>query len=114
VDARLTKLSHTDRIRYEAINGCCYGKNNQLDNGSYSKMCGQAFWEFLTKDDNFYVEIVEPLGKNVKKQNEEFEQKRAQIINKFTQHFLQHYCSDGTIDWTKLIEYNSGKTRSKK
>src|SRR5450756_2225713 len=40
------------------IEGCCYGRQQNVDRGAYYKKCGQAFWEFLTCDPDFYQEIV--------------------------------------------------------
>ena len=35
-------------------------------------------------------------------------QQKDQIINLFTQEFLDEFCINGMVDWKKLIEFNSG------
>jgi len=102
-------LRDTDII---AVNGCCYGKcqQNQKD---YLKLCGQAFWEFISGDEELYIKIIEPLGHQAKAKNEAFLESYAQIINQFALEFGQRYCHNGKIDWTKLIQLISSKNRVK-
>jgi len=94
-----------------AVNGCCYGKDGRPDKGDYLKLCGQRFWEFISGDENLYIEIIEPLGHKAKKKNEQFAVEYAKVINKFTREFATEYCdSDGSILWKKLVKFNSGKS----
>jgi hypothetical protein len=92
-----------------AVNGCCYGKDNNPDKGEYLKLCGQRFWEFISGDDDLYTDIIEPLGFEAKARNEEFNLQYTQIINRFTQEFLENYTQDGIIDWQKIVKLNSGR-----
>lgn len=93
-----------------AINGCCYGKDDKPDKGDYLKLCGQRFWEFISGNENLYVEIIEPLGHKAKEKNEQFVEEYSNVINKFTREFMQEYCADnGSIMWEKLVKLNSGK-----
>ncbi len=39
-----------------AVNGCCYGIENNPNKGEYFKYCGQAFWEFVSDNKNLYVD----------------------------------------------------------
>lgn len=92
------------------VNGCCYGKDDKPDKGDYFKLCGQRFWEFISGNENLYTEIIEPLGHEAKKRNEQFLSEYAKVINKFTLEFSQEYCdSSGAILWDKLVKFNSGK-----
>ncbi|OGF22364.1 cytosolic protein [Candidatus Falkowbacteria bacterium RBG_13_39_14] len=91
-----------------AVNGCCFGKTNKQDKDGYLKLCGQKFWELISNNSDLYLEIIEPIGYNAKQKNEEFLESYAQIINKLTLEFSQKFCDDGKINWTKLVEYNSG------
>jgi len=96
-----------------AVNGCCYGRDDNPDKGDYLKLCGQRFWEFISGDENLYVEIIEPLGHRAKEKNEKFEEEYAKVINKFTVEFAKRYCSkDGAILWGKLVKFNSGKQKN--
>ncbi len=90
-----------------AVNGCCYGIENQPNKEEYLKLCGQSFWEFISGDKELYVNMIEPLGHQAKEKNSDFAKAYAQIINKFTLEFAQDYCSDGIIDWVKLVKLNS-------
>ncbi len=97
-----------------AVNGCCYGKDDKPDKGDYLKLCGQRFWEFVSGDDNLYVDIIEPLGYKAKQKNETFFKEYAKVINKFTYEFATDYCGqDGAILWEKLVKFNSGKSAAK-
>lgn len=94
-----------------SVNGCCFGKDNRPNKGGYLKLCGQRFWELISGDEKLYINIVEPIGYKVKQKNEEFTDNYAQIVNKLTLEFSQKFCDDGKINWTKLVEYNSGFER---
>ncbi len=94
-----------------AVNGCCYGKENQPEKGDYLKLCGQDFWELISGNDKLYIEIIEPLGHQAKQHNEDFQKEYARLINIFTQEFLQEFCVNGRIDWPKLVQFNSRRAR---
>lgn len=91
-----------------AVNGCCFGKDNKPDKGSYLKLCGQQFWELISGNEKLYIDIVEPIGYKAREKNDEFAENYSQIINKLTLEFSQKFCDDGKINWKKLVEYNSG------
>ncbi len=98
-----------------AINGCCYGKDSQPEKGSYTKLCGQRFWEFISGDENLYIDIIEPLGYRAKEYDEQFQSEYPKVVNRFTREFLQEFCdSEGAINWAKIVELNSGKERKRK
>jgi hypothetical protein len=99
-----TSNSHLSII---AVNGCCYGRDNNPDKGDYFKFCGQKFWEFISNEKDLYAEIIEPLGHKAKDKNDEFIQSYAQMVNKFTFEFSKDFCTNGLIDWEKLVKYNS-------
>src|SRR3972149_11291833 len=101
--------TNNPRIHVIAVNGCCYGKTKKIEKDGYQKLCGQRFWEFISGSENLYTDIVEPLGHKAKEKNEKFVESAAQIINKFTQQFINAFCVDGKINWEKLVKFNSGK-----
>ena len=91
-----------------AVNGCCYGKDNEPDKGDYFKYCGQRFWEFISGDKDLYTAIIEPLGHNAQQKNDDFIQLYSQMLNKFTLEFGTTFCDAyGAIDWEKLVQFNS-------
>jgi hypothetical protein len=58
--------------------------------------------------------IIEPLGHKAKERNEEFQVEYGNVINRFTAEFIKDFCQpDGTILWSKLVEYNSGIPKPK-
>lgn len=98
-----------------AVNGCCYGRDTKPEKGDYQKFCGQSFWELLSGDPDMYHEIIEPLGHEAKKRNEEFAKAYAKVINLFTASFITDFCqADGAIDWQKLVSFNSATIKPKK
>ena len=106
--ARQTLRTSLSKLNVMAINGCCYGRNPAEDKGDYLKLCGQRFWSFVTGMEQFYVEIIEPLGHKAKERNEEFAAEYAKVINRFTGEFIGEFCnSDGSIQWDKLVQFNS-------
>ncbi|MCS6889585.1 PmeII family type II restriction endonuclease [Chloroflexus sp.] len=108
----------SDKIRQQtpdveviAVNGCCYGQEANPDKGDYWKLCGQAFWSFISNgEEELYKQIIEPLGFEARERNEAFQQAYAEIINTLTAEFIRDFCNDqGAIDWDKLVEFNSSR-----
>lgn len=109
--ARKTLLTSSSKLGVLAVNGCCYGKDNKpLKRGNYYKYCGRKFWEFISGNSDLYLKIIEPLGHKAKEKNEEFIESYSKVVNKFTMEFGKEYCkTDGSIDWEKLVIFNSGE-----
>ncbi len=58
---------------------------------------------------NLYTDIIEPIGYRAKEHNEAFESGRGRIENRFTREFIDTFCDDdGSINWVRLVEFNSG------
>lgn len=113
--AKKTLRTSNSKIIVTAINGCCYGRDNNPDKGEYFKYCGQRFWEFISGNNNLYTEIIEPLGHKAKEKNDAFLKSYAQMINKFTKEFSNEYCdNNGIIDWNKIVVFNSSADDSYK
>ncbi len=108
--AMKTLRTSNSKIQVIAVNGCCYGKDNLPDKGDYYKYCGQKFWEFLSGNENLFIDLIEPLGHKAKLRNDEFVESYNNMINKFTKEFITDFCkSSGEIDWISLVKFNSGK-----
>ncbi len=99
--------TNTSSVNIVSVNGCCYGRDNKPNKGLYLKLCGQRFWEFISGNNQLYIEIIQPLGLNAKQKNENFFNVYAQILNQFTVQFVEKFCSEGIINWIKIIEFNS-------
>ena len=92
----------------QPVLGICYGRTRDANTGVYLKLVGQSFWYFISEDRELYLEIIEPIGFRAREHNEAFMKRRAALENRFTARFIQTYChSDGTIDWHKLVAFNS-------
>lgn len=106
--AKKTLRTSNSQLNIVAVNGCCYGQDNNPDKGDYYKYCGQRFWEFISGNPELYTQIIEPLGYKAKERNEAFMISFSQMINKFTKEFSNIFCDDdGNIDWNKLVVFNS-------
>lgn len=96
-----------------AIGGCCYGNDRNQNKGSYLKLSGGKFWEFISDDYNLYTDIIVPLGHKITYRNEQFMEEYAKVVNRFTLEFMTTYCdSDGSILWEEIVKFNSGETKS--
>jgi hypothetical protein len=108
--AKKTLRTSNSHLNIICINGCCYGKDNNPDKGSYYKYCGQVFWEFIGGNENIYTDIIEPLGYKAKDRNDDYIVKYSQMVNKFTKEFIELFCdNNGNIDWNRLVKFNSEK-----
>ncbi len=101
-------------LHVQAINGCCYGRTSRyFDRGDYWKLSGQAFWELITKDPEFYKRIIDPLAHQSKERNQAFTESYARVVNRLVAEFLAEFArADFSIDWDSLVEFNSKKTIS--
>jgi hypothetical protein len=95
----------------QAVLGICYGKTRTAYLRGYLKIVGQNFWYFISGDENLYIDIIEPLGNRARQHNARFEIQKAGMVNKFTAEFLNEFCTDGKINWKKLVEFNSGNLK---
>lgn len=92
------------------VNGCCYGQEGSEEKDDYFKKCGQSFWSLISGDEEFYTKIIEPLGHNAKNRNEEFDKEYGKVRTCFSSQFIKDFCTqDGSIDWDKLLRFNSGR-----
>lgn len=114
--ARKTLRTSNSKMQIEAVNGCCYGRDSKpYKKENYYKYCGQTFWEFISDDSDLYIELIEPLGHKAKEKNDDFMKSYSQMINKFTREFAINYCTeDGSIDWNKLVCFNSATVKPKR
>lgn len=93
----------------QAVLGICYGRNRFKDTGLYQIITGQMFWHFLSDDPLLYVKLIEPIGYDAKRHGDDFLKKREALQTRFTVEIAQDFCnSDYTVDWEKLIAFNSG------
>jgi len=106
--SRLSKLNK----RFDPIVGYCYGKKSQQKrkNSKFQEYAGQNFWELITDEENFYLRIISLMEKTPKLHAPKFRDEFNKAENRFVKEFLFHFSEkDGSIDWEKLAEMNSGR-----
>lgn len=104
---RLKQSQH--EVNVQPVLGICYGKTRTSYPRGYMKVVGQNFWYLISENESLNTEIIEPVGFRATEHNEKFNKERARVENRFAAEFIEKYCdADGSIDWVKLIEFNSG------
>jgi hypothetical protein len=93
----------------QPVLGICYGKNKTGYLRGYLKIAGQNFWYLISGDKNLYTDIIEPIGYRAREHNEAFYIEKSKVINRLTRQLNNDFCDDaGSINWKKLVEFNSG------
>lgn len=103
------------RKQYIPVMGCGYGRVNSEPTKArrYFKLAGQAFWERLTGDQDFYLKLSQLMKNDPDQHKRAFSESWAKAENRFVRDFAERFCAkDGSILWDELVQYNSGKERS--
>jgi len=100
------------KVVLQCVNGCCYGisheGNEYKTKGAYYKICGQRFWELISGDPDLYTNLIEPLGHEAEKKNQEFDESYGKLKNRLNAEFLTEFTNpDYSINWEKLVRFNS-------
>ena len=107
-----SKLAQQAKARYEAYIGYCYGKKKESGRGKpkmYQELAGKRFWAELTGDEDFYIKIIEYMGTMPEKYVADYKESYNRAANRLVREFANSFCrEDGSIDWEKLVEFNSG------
>lgn len=105
------KQAHSGFI-IQPVLGICYGKSPTVDNGIYIRIAGQNFWEFLSGQSNLYETIMTLIGQRTDLFQRNFLVKRTELKNRLIQEFIENFADqDASIDWLKVIRFNSGNGR---
>lgn len=99
---------------YDPLLGHAYGRHisGPSNKKNYRDSSGQAFWEELTGDSDFYLKLIRLMKDEPLKYKEEFDKEWAAIINRLTAEFTEHFCSKGGhIDWERFTKFVSAKQR---
>lgn len=106
--SRMMKLQK----HFDAIVGYCYGKKASNTKGSdqiFRELAGQAFWQELTGDSEFYLKIIAAMRTKPIEHKIAFREEWDKALNRFLREFTADYCHpDGAINWNLLLEFNSG------
>jgi hypothetical protein len=105
---RLFKLQK----QFDPLCGQSYGQQSSepTDNARYRRRSGQAFWEEITGDADFYLKLVRLMKDVPTKNRPKYRNLWDRSVNRFTAEFIEDFCQpDGAIDWEKLIAFSSAK-----
>lgn len=106
VRSRLYKLHK----QFDPILGHAYGrvKTKPSKDLIYRDSSGQAFWQEITGDPDFYLKLVRLMKDEPTKHRKEYAPAWDAAINRFTADFIKDFClPDGSIDWEKLVRFVS-------
>ncbi|HEV2580260.1 MAG TPA: PmeII family type II restriction endonuclease [Ktedonobacteraceae bacterium] len=98
--------------QFDPILGHCYGRRSsgRKSKRSYRILSGQALWEELTGDVDFYIKLIDLMRDHPTEHRRTFEIEWDNAINRFEGEFIINFGNlDGSINWEKLLRYNSGK-----
>lgn len=112
-NALRSRLQKTQKA-FDPLLGHGYGRfiAGPSDSKNYRDSSGQAFWEEITGDADFYLKLTRLMKEVPLKHKEEFDRGWAAIINRLTLEFTEVFCSaDGHIDWERLTEFVSAKEK---
>lgn len=107
LESRLRKLSK----HFDPIVGYAYGNKKQKEGSvaAFRELAGQAFWQEITGDSDFYLKIIQLMKNKPEKHLHIYRTAFNAAVNRFTKEFIDDFCfEDGAIDWEKLTAFNSG------
>lgn len=108
-----SKLAQQAKARYEAYIGYCYGKKKDSGRGKpkiYQELARKNFWWKLTGEEDFYIKLIEYMGDLPEKYVARFQESYIKASNRLVREFSNNFCAeDGSIDWEKLVKFNSGE-----
>src|SRR3989338_371359 len=110
--SRLLKLHK----QFDALLGHCYGRRRSEASSkmAYRENSGQVFWEEITGVTDFYLKLIRLMKDVPSKHRPIYKNAWAKAINRFTAEFIRDFCNkDGSIDWGKMVAFNSGTERTK-
>lgn len=90
--------------------GICYGSlHNSCGRKGILELRGQAFWEFLTDESNFYMTLAQNLKMGSEKYIGQYRTKRNSTINRLSVE-IQEFCFDnGELNKELILQYSSAK-----
>ncbi len=98
--------------QFDALLGHGYGRKSSdpTSNRIYRIRAGQAFWEELTGDADFYLKLMRLMGEYPVEHRRAYEAEWEKAVERFTNEFEAEFSTpDAGIDWEKLLRFNSGK-----
>jgi hypothetical protein len=111
--ARLTKL----RKQFDPVLGHAYGRKQTPSNQTriFRHSSGKQFWEEVTGDPDFYLKIIQLMDDEfISEHRRAYKIEYDKAVNRYVREFTTDFCTpDGSIDWDKLLMFNSGPREKK-
>jgi hypothetical protein len=110
--SRISKI----KKQFRSVVGYGYGRKSKRssDARNYEELAGQDFWELVTGEADFYLRIMKFMEEKPRQHAAEFKDELAKTENRLVKEFLFHFAkADGSINWEKLTEFNSGVAKMK-
>lgn len=102
--------------QFDPMIGQAYGRQSSepTENSRFRRRSGQAFWQEITGDFDFYLKLIRLMKEVPAKNRPKYRALWDQAVNRFTAEFIRDFCDPkGAIDWEKLVEFtSSSKSRN--
>lgn len=112
--SRLSKL----RKIFDPVLAASYGRVGLRTKGkarAFREIAGQAFWEEITGDTEFYLKLIRLMGDIPAKHHETYKPEWDAAINRLTSAFIADFCfPDGKINWESLTVFVSASEKPKR
>jgi hypothetical protein len=112
IQASLRATLRSMRKQFVPIMGCGYGRVNSEPTSKrrFYKLAGQAFWEKVTGDEDFYLKISRLMNEEPARHRPIFREAWGRAVNRFVREFTIEFCDEaGNVQWEKLTAFNSGR-----
>ncbi|MBS0251272.1 MAG: cytoplasmic protein [Proteobacteria bacterium] len=110
LQARLKKINK----QFRSIIGYGYGRKKAKAASTTEKIAGQAFWQLLTGEPDYYLRIAMAIGRYSKAHSEEYKTrysaKNRQLLRAFMLNFV---AENGDVLWDSIVKHNSSDARPK-
>jgi hypothetical protein len=98
--------------QFDPLVGQAYGRQSSepTENSRFRRRSGQAFWEEITGDPEFYLKLIRLMKDVLANNRPMYRALWDQAVNRFTAEFIKDFCdSKGAINWEKLVAFSSSK-----
>lgn len=108
--ASAQKRAQQARKAFYPVVGYGYGTRKLKAGSIYLELAGQDFWYWLTGDEDFYLRMIDLMGKKPDEYADIFSFQYTRALNRMVRDFTNDFCDAyGDIDWDRLVRYNSGR-----
>jgi hypothetical protein len=102
--ARL-RLAKTKK-HFDPVIGYGYGRSTSKRDAR--EVAGQAFWEEISGEPNFYLRIIRAMDTGSVERQSHFLTEYDKAATRFLNELLANFANEeGSLDWERLLEYNS-------